>query len=162
MKVWDKRPIEIRNLLNPAFCGLILCRAMAGYEEKSAEGLPFSLSVLVLPLCLHKYSREVINRGSKGYLLKTIENNPELLVGFPERAHDLLPFTFEGLGFAMHFGSFEVTNQGCLKIFAKQVKKTVSGTDESKMIQRTARYIGKEFAEIYDRSTIYKSLGIRP
>ena len=60
MKRWDQRPFEIRNLFNPAFCGLVLFRALHGYEEEDARGMPFSLSLLVLPLCLHKDSREVI------------------------------------------------------------------------------------------------------
>ena len=34
MKRWDQRPFEIRNLFNPAFCGLVLFRAMEGYEEE--------------------------------------------------------------------------------------------------------------------------------
>jgi hypothetical protein len=46
MKPWNQRPFEIRNLFNPAFCALILFRALAGYEEESAGGMPFSLTLL--------------------------------------------------------------------------------------------------------------------
>ena len=49
MKRWDQRPFEIRNLFNPAFCGLVLSRALHGYEEEDARGMPFSLTLLVLP-----------------------------------------------------------------------------------------------------------------
>ena len=69
MKRWDQRPFEIRNLFNPAFCGLILFRALHGYEEEDSRGMPFSLSLLVLPLCLHKESREVIAGSPRSYLL---------------------------------------------------------------------------------------------
>ena len=37
MKRWDQRPFEIRNLFNPAFCGLVLSRALHGYEEEDAR-----------------------------------------------------------------------------------------------------------------------------
>jgi len=57
MKTWNERPFEIRNLFNPAFCGVVLLRAFQGYEEEDASGMPFSLALLVLPLCLHKDSR---------------------------------------------------------------------------------------------------------
>lgn len=54
MKQWDQRPFEIRNLFNPAFCGVVLFRAMQSYEEENSQGMPFSLALLVLPLCLQK------------------------------------------------------------------------------------------------------------
>lgn len=75
MKRWDQRPFEIRNLFNPAFCGLVLFRALRGYEEEDARGMPFSLSLLVLPLCLHKDSREAVSTSPCSYLLKTTEKN---------------------------------------------------------------------------------------
>ena len=57
MKRWDERPIEIRNLFNPAFCGLLLFRALCGFEEEDNSGMPFSLTLLILPLSLQKDSR---------------------------------------------------------------------------------------------------------
>lgn len=91
MKRWNQRPFEIRNLFNPAFCGLILFRALHGYEEEDARGMPFSLSLLVLPLCLHKDSREVIAGSPRSYLLRTTEKNQQVLVGFPNRVTQMLP-----------------------------------------------------------------------
>jgi hypothetical protein len=73
MKRWDQRPFEVKNLFNPAFCGLVLFRALQGYEEENQDGMPFSLALLVLPLCLQKHSREVIANNSRSYLLKIIE-----------------------------------------------------------------------------------------
>lgn len=35
MKTWDQRPREVRTLFNPAFCGLVLARAIEGF---TAEG----------------------------------------------------------------------------------------------------------------------------
>jgi hypothetical protein len=70
MKRWDLRPVEIRNLFNPAFCGLVLMRALCGYEEEDERGMHFSLALLVLPLCLHKRSREILHAGNRSYLLK--------------------------------------------------------------------------------------------
>ena len=85
MKRWDQRPFEIRNLFNPAFCGLVLFRSLNGYEDIDERGMPFSLSLLVLPLCLHKDSRQVIVSNPRSYLLKTTENNQQLMVGFGDR-----------------------------------------------------------------------------
>lgn len=162
MKRWDQRPFEVRNLFNPAFCGLTLFRAMQGYEEENTDGMPFSLLLLVLPLCLHKDSREVIAGSSRSYLLKTVEKNPQLLVGFAGRTSDLMPYALESLGFLMERGCFFVSPDGRLKTMPDKVRKSVTGTNESISCQRVARIIGKEFARIADRATVYTTFGIRP
>jgi hypothetical protein len=162
MKRWDQRPFEVRNLFNPAFCGLILFRALQGYEEEDPDGMPFSLTLLVLPLCLQKDSRQVIAEGSQTYLLKTVEKHPQLLVGFADRANALMPFTFEAFGLLMEKGCFVATPDGRLKTVSDRIRKSVTGTSESVACQRVARKIGREFARIADRVTVYTTLGVRP
>ena len=162
MKTWNERPFEIRNLFNPAFCGVILLRAFQGFEEEDASGMPFSLALLVLPLCLHKDSRDILFNNQRSYLLKTISDNPQMLVGFAERTRGLLPFTLEALGFTMQVQSFDVTSQGRLRTRDRGIRKKVDGTQESIQCQQVARIVGKNFAKIGDRVTIYTTLGIRP
>lgn len=162
MKRWDQRPFELRNLFNPAFCGLVLFRALQGYEEEDPRGMPFSLSLLVMPLCLHKDSREVIAAGYRSYLLKISEKNPQVQVGFADRATAMLPYAFEGLGLLMERGCISVADDGSLQTVPDKVRKSVKGTDETKSCQRVARFVGKEFARIADRVTVYTTFGIRP
>ncbi len=162
MKPWLQRPFEVKTLFNPAFCGVVLSRALAGYEEEKADGMPFSLVLLVLPLCLHKETRQILSANSRGYLLKAIERNPHMLVNFAERTKDMMPFALEALGFLMERGCFVVTNDGRLKTVDKAVRKKVTGSDESLACQRIARFLGREFARVADRATIYTSLGVRP
>jgi hypothetical protein len=162
LKRWDQRPFEIRNLFNPAFCGLVLFRAMQGYEEEDSRGIPFSLSVLILPLCLHQDSRDVIAGSPRSYLLKTTEKNPQLQVGFANRVTAMIPYTFEGLGLLMERGCISVAPDGRLQTIPDNVRKTVTGTAETKTCQRVSRIVGKEFARIADRVTVYTTFGIRP
>lgn len=162
MKRWTQRPFEIRNLFNPAFCGLVLFRALQGYEEQDARGMPFSLSLLVLPLCLHKDSREVIARSPRRYLLKTAEKNQQVMVGLAERVTQMLPYAFEGFGLLMERGCIAVAGDGRLETVPGKVRKTVRGTDETVSCQKVARIVGREFARIADRATVYTAFGIRP
>jgi hypothetical protein len=162
VKRWDRRPIEIRNLFNPAFCGLVLFRALQGYEEEDTRGMPFSLSLLVLPLCLHKDSREVIAGSSRSYLLKTAEKNQQIMVGFPDRAAQMLPYALEGFGLLMERGCLVVAEDGRIQTVPDKVRKTIKGTDETVSCQRVARIVGREFARIADRATVYTTFGIRP
>lgn len=162
MKCWDQRPFEIRNLFNPAFCGLVLFRALHGYEEEDARGMPFSLSLLVLPLCLHKESRKLIVTSPRSYLLKIIEKNQQVIVGFAGRVTDMLPYAFEGFGLLMERGCISIADDGRIQTVPDKVRKTVKGTDETVSCQKVARIVGREFARIADRVTIYTTFGVRP
>jgi len=162
VKRWNQRPFEIRNLFNPAFCGLVLFRAIHGYEEQGACGMPFSLSLLVLPLCLHKDAREVIASSPRSYLLKTTEKNQQVMVGFADRVTQMLPYAFEGFGLLMEWGCINVADDGRIQTVSGKVRKTVSGTAETVSCQKVARIVGREFARIADRGTIYTTFGIRP
>ncbi len=162
MKRWNQRPFEIRNLFNPAFCGLVLFRALDGYEEQDPRGMPFSLSLLVLPLCLHKDSREVIAGSPRSYLLKTTEKNQQVMVGLADRVTQMLPYAFEGFGLLMERRCIAVTSDGRIQTVPDKVRKTVSGTDETVSCQKVARIVGREFARIADRATVYTAFGIRP
>lgn len=162
MKRWDQRSFEIRNLFNPAFCGLVLFRALNGYEERDTRSMPFSLSLLVLPLCLHKDSREVLASSSRSYLLRIVEKNQQIMVGFADRVTQMLPYAFEGLALLMEKGCICVTDDGRIQTVPKKVRKTVHGTPETIACQKVARTVGKEFARIADRVTIYATFGICP
>ena len=162
MKRWDERPIEVRNLFNPAFCGLVLFRALQGYEEVHPEGMPFSLTLLVLPVCLQKDSREVISVNSRSNFLRIVEKHPEVAVGLAARTTAMLPYALEAFGLLMERGCIAVNDRGHVQTKADKVRKTISGTAETVSCQRVARFLGKEFARIANRTTVYTALGIRP
>jgi len=141
---------------------MVLFRALAGFEEEDERGMPFSLTLLILPLSLHKQSRDILGQANRSYFLKVVSGHPELLVNFGARTNALLPFTFESLGFLMQLSAFGVDADGRLKAAAGSIRKSVTGTDESVACQKVARFLGKEFARVGDRSTIYSTLGVRP
>lgn len=162
MKPWHERPIEIRNLFNPAFCGVLLARAIKAFEAEDDRGMPFSLALLVLPLSLHRLSRQTICASNKAYFLKVVESNPELLVGFAERARSYLPYTFEGFGVLMHTGCIQVTNDGRIKLLPRRVSPKALGSPECQECEQAARLLGREFARLRDRVTIFTMLGVKP
>ncbi len=124
--------------------------------------MPFSLSLLVLPLCLHKDTREVIADSPRSYLLRTTEKNQQVMVGFPNRVTQMLPYTFEGFGLLMERGCVAIANDGRIQTVPKKVRKAIDGTEETVSCQKVARILGKEFARIADRVTVYTTFGIRP
>ena len=62
----------------------------------------------------------------------------------------------------MERGCIGVADDGRIQTVPDKVRKTVDGTDETVSCQRVARIVGKEFARIADRVTIYTTFGIRP
>ena len=104
----------------------------------------------------------MIAASSRSYLLKITEKNPQVLVGFAHRTTAMLPHAFEGFGLLMERGCVSVADDGRLQTVPDKVRKSVAGTDETKSCQRAARFVGKEFARIADRVTVYTTLGVRP
>lgn len=135
---------------------------MVPFEEEDDRGIPFSLVPLILPICLHKQSREIIAPSTRSYFLKITSDHPEMLIGFGARAQDMLPFTLEALGLLHHLGTMQVRTDGRLKVNLNGVRKSTTGSNETRAIQKVAKYIGKEFARIGDRVTIYTTMGVRP
>lgn len=162
MKHWADRPREIRNLFNPAFCGVVLLRGIEGFHTVADKGMPFSLTNLVLPLCLHAESRDAINQGARSYLSKIVETHPALLIGLPERARSLIPYTHEAFAYLLHQGAVQVDEQGAVVAVPKSITSTIKGSDETRACQRAARTLGKKMARVGDRATIYMTFRVRP
>jgi len=162
MKPWNQRPREIRNLFNPAFCGLVLARGIGGFSETVNRPMPFSLTLLILPLCLHKRTREQIKEAKQAYFTKILQEHPEIRVDLARRARGLLPYTMEAFAYLMSSGAIDVDDSGCIAVRDKTVKRSITGTQDAKDCQNIARSLGRKLALINDRATIYTTLGIRP
>lgn len=98
---WEKRPFEIANLFNPAFCALLLRDAVEGYQKENPEGMPYPLFVFVLPLVLHKTSRERMPQRISSAMHAWLKKNEELRIGFVKRVRHMLPYSKESLIFGM-------------------------------------------------------------
>ncbi len=162
MNRWDQRPRELRTLLNPAFCGLLIARAVISYEERSAKPMPYSLVLLVLPISLHPATRAIFKSKPRAFLTTILSENPEIQIGLAERAKGLMPYSMEALSYLSERNMIRVSGQGGISIDASQVMKSIKGTEDTKSCQTIAKVLGKKLAETGDRATVYTSLGIRP
>jgi hypothetical protein len=161
MKPWNQRPREVRNLFNPAFCGLVLVRGIDGFIAVAKRPMPFSLSLLILPLCLHKRTREQLKASPRAYLSSILQEHPEIRVGLAKRAQGLWAYTMEAFEYLMNNGVISVDNSGGIAVKKSTVCKTISGSQETKDCQTVARSLGGKMALINDRATIYTTLGVR-
>ncbi len=160
MRNWDKRCREIAYLLNPAFCAGIIFETITSYYNEKKQQFPFPLVYLVLPIVLHKKTRESIN--SRTHMKVFLQRNPECLVGFAERAKDLVVITNESLEFLLKCNIIRFKNgtlevQGLLK---KKLQNTMD--DEIVDCYKKANSIGKWFARNGMVENIYQCWGVRP
>ncbi len=162
MKSWDQRAHEVAYLLNPAFCSRLIFASIKEYEVKAKHDFPFSLSYLVLPLVLHKQTRNRIN--SRTQLLNWIQSNQDLMIGFARRAKDLAVITNESLEFLLQTNMIEISQNGNIKTTSHQkaLSKTRYVDNEITECIRKSEHVARWFASAGKVETIYVSLGVRP
>lgn len=168
MKRWLDRPLEERHLLNPAFCSSILWYAAKGASDRSTlprKSLSFAEAFLVIPLVLHKKSRESLPSRINTSLPVWIEAEPLLIANFPARASALLHYTKQAIIFG---GSLELFSLDGDEIkanisFDRKLNNTYrDSSDEVRECLKKASFLGKWFAHTGAPETIYTLFGVRP
>lgn len=152
-------------MLNPAFCGAIMTAAVADYVVGHTGGMPFALGFLVLPLVLHKPTRDILPRSTKTTLAAWALANPAARVGFAERCRSLSSFTREGTLFAANRGYLRFVADGAmvpgtLSLSNKLIEQVPS--DEARACLKKAFLVGRWMAGAGSDSTVFMLLGVRP
>lgn len=163
MNTWENRVPEIAYLLNPAFCAVILYNAVFEYQQKREREFPITLIYLVLPILLHKPTRDRVN--SRSNMVKWIQTHQDVLIGFPKRVTSLIPFTNEALEFLLHQKILDIPEgtAGGLVLNKELPKSKMKGAvDEVKECYNKARHVGKWFAVMGAEENIYAAWGVRP
>lgn len=161
MIAWEKRPIEIASLLNPAYCSIIVRDAVVAYGKEKGGGMDFSLAFLVLPIVLHKATREALPNTTRSKFHIWFQDHQELRIGFSERAKSLVPFTREAIIFAMQRKALQVDEDGLL-IAAKLTFRNISETEEMKSCRKRANFLGKWLSSAGSTNLILSAWGIKP
>lgn len=160
---WEKRPVEIANLLNPAFCGEVLRRCIAKYQAESARPFPHALLFLVLPIVLHRKTRESMPINTRKQMHAWIMENQEIKIGFAERAKNLIQITREAVAFLLQIGSLRINKQGFL-IIPTYRPRNISGQNAGEIhdCYKKAEMVGQWFARTGSPATIYIVWGVKP
>jgi Family of unknown function (DUF6521) len=117
MPTWNERPTEVANLLNPAFVGILLRKAVDGFNGEIKDGMPLELLYLVLPFCLHPATAARLPRSPSATPLHVWlqkEENRDVLLSFAERASALVPFVREALLFSCSRQVISIGEDGLL------------------------------------------------
>lgn len=162
MRSWKNRSEEVKNLLNPAFCGRILYASVSEYLKKTNCDFPLPLLYLILPLVLPSKIRTEIN--SRAQFANWIQGHQELLFDFSKRTKDLIEITNESVEFMMQTGYLRLTDNGNITkvLMAGNLSKNKYIDSEVKECLSKAEHVGRWFAGAGKVETIYICLGVRP
>ena len=163
MMHWEERPIEIANLLNPAFCGEILRRCIKSYQKTNSQNFPFPLIFLVLPIVLHRETRERILPRQRQSLHAWLQGHQDLKIGFAERASELVPVTREAIIFLLQSNTIKLDETaGLVNLPSKKV--SIKGQEQGEIADcyNKADLVGRWFARAGTITTIYAMWGVKP
>lgn len=166
MKAWQDRPAEVANLLNPAFCGRILFHCVKGYNQESPEfPMPYSIVFLVLPLVLHRHTRETI-KGTTRHFHVWLNRSQQIKIGLAARARSLVPHTREALMLLQQTHTIAIRSSDAALLIENELRRMrrrrFPASDETKDCLKKSQTLGKLLARTNSPATIYASLGLKP
>jgi hypothetical protein len=165
MTPWITRPSEERSLLNPSFCSCLLWQASVGYESTLKVPLPFDIAFLVLPIVLHRGTRESLPRAARTSLAVWINDNPLARSRVADRARVLVPFTKEAMTFGGIHGLLDLTGVA-VRANSRWKKPIVAdlanSTNEVRDCAKRAEFVGKWLAGSGSSGTVMAIFGVRP
>jgi hypothetical protein len=161
---WVDRPSEEARNLNPAFCAELISRAVGELHRNRQTPLSIAVAFLVLPLTLHKPTRDALpGRASAAFATWIAENGP-LLAELPGRVNRLRPISGEALLFAIRYRLLAI-HDGGLVPGSTPVRLTSSprpSTDDVGETRATAGLLGRWFAGQATEGSILQGFGVAP
>lgn len=162
MVAWEERPLEIANLLNPAFCALLLRDAAAGYGQQAASGLPYPVTFLVLPIVLHRATREALPGSTNAILHTWIQEHSSRQVEIADRVRALVPYTREAIIFGIQHHALAIAENGALESAMPRATMSFPDRTDATSCRRAAGLLGRWFGRTGDASLILAMWGLRP
>jgi hypothetical protein len=161
---WADRPREEAANLNPAFCGELIFRSASEFQRLREVPFPFVLSFVVLPLVLHKRTRDHLPGTANTAFVGWVAEHGPLLAELPQRALHLTPITREAIMFSLQHELLAI-EQGGLIPGAKPIaarRKPDRTTDDADDARRSASLVGRWFANQGLSSSIMQGFGVAP
>ncbi len=160
---WNERPLEVAHLLNPAFCSITLRESVIGYMHQGGEPMPYPLSFVILPLVLHKATRDTFPRTIRTKFHSWIHQSQSVRLNFHTRVQQLVPYTKEALHWCFSTKMLALDGQGFLDLPNIKVAETHwPSSSEPEICKTKAYFLGRWLTHAGDSATIFAIMGIKP
>lgn len=164
MKItWSDRNTIVANLFNPAFCGEVIRVVAKEYNKNATSKFPFAFTFLVLPILLHKETRERMPKSVRTYFFVWVEQNDDLFFDFAKRTSNMVKFTKEALTFLMAYQKISLTEKGEIitNPINSRVPTSIDYLEYNEIIKK-ATMLGKWLSSTTDAKSIYSFFRITP
>ncbi len=158
---WDNRSWVTASMLNPAIVGVTIVAAANMFEEHSSEPMPWELIFLVVPMSLHKDTRESLPTRMDSHAAKWIAETAAIQASFPQRVSSMAAYTREGLRYALRSEALELVEDGKLR-GTPSWKLNKTRDQELAVIVGKAAFLGRWFAHTGTPATLYALFGVSP
>lgn len=160
LPLWNDRPEVTSNLVNPAFCSILLAYSVDGYKADTTKNLPFALSFFVLPFILNSRIRLTLPKTKATTMHAWINSNEELRITLGLQVANYLPFTKEAIMFGITTNHLSIDDDGGLEV--KKKLRLKSEDEEIKSCLSKASLLGKLLAKGGSTTTVFSLLGLKP
>jgi len=158
--------VEEANLFNPAFCTVLLAKAVEDFSKKTKRAFPYPLLFLVLPIVLHPRTRSALPHSTITSLLAWAQDNHEQMVSFASHLIALRDVTREALLFGLQHKILSITDDGDMVIGPNRQtpteRRTELFTEDARQCVDRAAFLGRWFAAAGTTATIYAAWGVAP
>lgn len=160
--VFRRVPADAAALFNPAYCAAILHRLSSGYQFGGAKGIPYPLPFLALPIVLHEASAELLPSSARRRFHTWLLDNPEVRIGFADRARSLAPFVRDAISFGLKSQVIQFVGSDLLA--ASKSTQVVKWEKRPYNVASAKRAVilGKLLSQIDEVSTVFTLFGVRP
>jgi Family of unknown function (DUF6521) len=161
---WDDRPSEEARNFNPAFCAELVFRTVADFRKSKPLPFNFALSFLILPIALHKATRDQLPGKASTAFMGWIADHGPLLAELPDRVARLVPITREAILFATQHRALAIEDGGVVpgsspfRISARPAQQT----DDVAEARSAAALLGRWFAAQGSAPSILQGFGVSP
>lgn len=170
MSAWHERTIEERNLLNPAFCSVVLWNLANGYEFEASKSnanlrsIPIGLSYVGASLVLRGNTRLELPKVITTSIATWISENPLQRSAVAKGVVILRPYVREALMFGLNSAALEL--DGLRLRSRSSVKKAILGylkraSRDVKDCTVRAQFVGRWLYRGGTPNTVMSLFGVR-
>lgn len=160
--LWSDRPIEVANLLNPAFGAIVLRDAVIAYGKAADGSMPYAVTFLILPLALHPATRESLPKTTGALLHVWLEQNAALQADAVQRVRRMVPYTRESLVFGLQHRLLVLDGGGGVVNARAKMKDPFPVGSDPAACRRAAKFLGSWFGKVPETSFLFSLWGMRP
>lgn len=168
MTVWQTRTIEQRNLLNPAFCAVVLLHLTQGYKKEATGGgaddsLALALAFVGSSFVLRGQTREQLPSTVRTSLATWVQDHPLERSAIAKGVVVLRPYVREALIFGAQHGVLGVDGRRVVPLDPPAGLAAYLRTSSAEVRDcfRAANFVGRWLWKAGAPSTVLALLGVQ-